>query len=314
MIYLLPINLLVKIKGLMKKIFSVNDALRWAGRHLSINNIPDPAMDAEYLLAHVIGCQRKDLLIHPEKIISESEMNRFREFVERRRKREPVQYITGEVEFRGLIFRVNKDVLIPRPETELLVEEVINSVKEKSESKGGRDVTILDLCTGSGCIAISIAKELPYCRVYAVDISEKALDKAIENAERFGVGDRVIFSQGDLYEAIEHMGLDGEIDIIVSNPPYVSEKDMEQLQPEIKDYEPAQSLYGGENGLDYYRRIIEDAACYLSNNGLLIMELGFGQADNVKDLLEQAGVFSNIEIKKDLAGIDRVIKAAFTPD
>lgn len=302
-------NILVKIINLMGKIFTVNDALRWAGIHLSINNIPDPAMDAEYLLAHVIGCQRKDLLIHPEKIISESEMNRVREFVERRRKREPVQYITGEVEFRGLIFRVNKDVLIPRPETELIVEEVINSVKKIDENSGGRDVTVLDLCTGSGCIAISIAKELPYCRVYAVDISEKALDKAIENAERFGVDDRVIFSQGDLYEAIEHMGLDGEIDIIVSNPPYVSKKDMKRLQPEIKDYEPLQALYGGDDGLDFYRRIIDETSFYLAQGGLLIMELGYGQSDNVKDLLEQEGVFTYIKIVKDLAGIERVIKA-----
>lgn len=283
---------------------TVGTILRWASEYLSSCKVPNPYIDAEYLLAHALGCQRKDLLIYPERTLTPEEMERFRDIVARRARREPLQYIMGEVEFRGRIFKVNTDVLIPRPETELLVEEAINCMNEG-------DITVLDLCTGSGCIAISIAKELPYSRVYAVDISEGAIAVARENAERHGVEERVIFLTGDLFEAIEPLGLDGEIDLIISNPPYVSRKEMEGLQPEIRGYEPVQALYGGEDGLDFYRRIIEDAPFYLSHAGLLIMETGYGQAACVKSLLEEEGVFTQIGIKKDLAGIDRIIKATY---
>ncbi len=290
---------------------TVPETLRWAGEYLSLHKVPDPSIEAEFLLAHAFGCQKKDLLIHPERVLTPGEVEQFKGFVERRGRREPLQYILGEVEFRGLSFKVNRKVLIPRPETELLVEEAINSIKGREGSGEGKDITILDLCTGSGCIAISIAKELPYCRVYAVDISERAIEVARENAERYGVGERVIFLPGDLFEAIEPLGLDGEIDLIISNPPYVSKKEMEGLQPEIKAYEPLSALYGGEDGLDFYRRIVDEAPFYLSDGGLLIMEIGCSQAERVKDLLENEGLFSQIEVKKDLSGIDRIIKAAY---
>lgn len=308
----------------MKKRQTAGEMLRWASEYLSSKGIPDSPIEAECLLAHALGSQRKDILIHPERVPAPEEAERFRDFIDRRGKREPLQYITGEVEFRGLLLKVNREVLIPRPETELLVEDAISSMNSGDtilNSQGikygvpgikGKDVTVLDLCTGSGCIAISIAKDLPYSRVYAVDISEGAIEIARENAERHGVMERVIFLPGDMYEAIELLGLDGEIDLIVSNPPYVSKKDMEGLQPEIKEYEPLQALYGGEDGLDFYRRVIDEAPFYLSPGGILIMEIGYGQAERVKALLEQEGVFEQIEIKKDLAGIERVIKACYT--
>jgi len=289
----------------MNKICTVAGLLRWANDYLIRHNVPSPHIDAEYMLAHVLGCRRKDLLIYPDRVLTEPEREQFNACIERRGRREPLQYITGEVEFRGLLFKVNKDVLIPRPETELLVDEVVNSVSKKG-------VTVLDLCTGSGCIAVSIAKELAESRVYAVDISEGAIAVAEENAGRHGVGERITFLAGDLFGAIDALNLKGKIDVIVSNPPYVSKNEMEELQPEIKDYEPASALYGGGDGLDFYRRIIRESPFYLVPGGYVVMEMGYGQAGRIKDLFEKEKGFIDIEIKKDLAGIERTIKALYS--
>jgi len=290
---------------------NINEVLRWAREYLSRLDVPEPYMEGEYLLMHVLGCQRKDLLIHPERILTSGEMKRFSEVIERRGRREPSQYILGEVEFRGLLFKVNREVLIPRPETELLVEEAVNSV-----CSGIKDVTVLDLCTGSGCIAICIAKEIKErggLKVYAVDISGGAIAIARKNAERHRVEEKITFLVGDLFSVIKPLGLEGKIDLIVSNPPYVSKEAMERLQPEIKGYEPVLALYGGEDGLDFYRRIIREVPRYLKQQGGLIMEIGFNQARHVRNLFEKEKVFSRIEVKRDLAGIERIIKASYLP-
>jgi len=290
---------------------NINEVLRWAREYLSRLDVPEPYMEGEYLLMHVLGCQRKDLLIHPERVLTSDEVKRFSGVIERRGRREPSQYILGEVEFRGLLFKVNREVLIPRPETELLVEEAVNSV-----CSGIKDVTVLDLCTGSGCIAICIAKEIKErggLRVYAVDISGGAIAIARKNAERHRVEEKITFLVGDLFSVIEPLGLEGKIDLIVSNPPYVSKEAMERLQPEIKGYEPVLALYGGEDGLDFYRRIIREVPRYLKQQGGLIMEIGFNQARHVRNLLEKEKVFSRIEVKRDLAGIERIIKASYLP-
>ena len=290
---------------------NINEVLRWAREYLSHLDVPEPYMEGEYLLMHVLGCQRKDLLIHPERVLTSDEVKRFSGVIERRGRREPSQYILGEVEFRGLLFKVNREVLIPRPETELLVEEAVNSV-----CSGIKDVTVLDLCTGSGCIAICIAKEVKErggLRVYAVDISGGAIAIARKNAERHRVEEKITFLVGDLFSVIEPLGLEGKIDLIVSNPPYVSKEAMERLQPEIKGYEPVLALYGGEDGLDFYRRIIREAPRYLKQQGGLIMEIGFNQARHVRNLFEKEKVFSGVEVKRDLAGIERIIKASYLP-
>ncbi|MBI5193310.1 MAG: peptide chain release factor N(5)-glutamine methyltransferase [Nitrospirae bacterium] len=313
-----------------KKIWTIKLILKWASEYLSSQKITDAYMEAEYLLTHALDCSRKEILLDPDKVLSNEEVVRFNDFIYRRGRREPAHYIIGEVEFRGLIFKVNKDVLIPRPETELLVEEAVNIVNkyecdapsphlENSLPFKGRvrvgmgltlnNLTILDLCTGSGCIAISIAKEIPVSRVYAVDISDGAVKIAQENAKRNGVDDKITFLTGDLYKAIEPLGLEGKVDLLVSNPPYVSKLEMAELQPEIKNYEPLLALYGGEDGLDFYRRIIREAPRYLSSGGFLIMELGYGEAEGVRSLIENEKFFRGIETIKDLAGIDRVIKA-----
>lgn len=283
-------------------IWTAGQSLKWGAEYLASHNLPDVRIDAEYLLTNAMKCSKKDLLLNPDKVLSADEIFRFIDFICRRGRREPAHYITGAVEFRGLLFKVNKEVLIPRPETELLVEETVNSVKKE-------DATVLDLCTGSGCIAVSIAKELTLNRVYAIDVSEGALRIAQENARIIGVEDKITFLAGDLFNAVEGIGLEGTIDLIVSNPPYVSKAEINTLQPEILDYEPALALYGGEDGLDFYRTIIHEAPRYLSSWGILIMELGYGMADGVRHLLEEEMVFTGIEIIKDLAGIDRVIKA-----
>src|SRR3990172_3733111 len=290
---------------------NINEVLRWAREYLSRLDVPEPYMEGEYLLMHVLGCQRKDLLIHPERVLTSDEVKRFSGVIERRGRREPSQYILGEVEFRGLLFKVNREVLIPRPETELLVEEAVNSV-----CSGIKDVSVLDLCTGSGCIAICIAKEIKErggLKIYAVDISGGAIAIARKNAERHRVEEKITFLVGDLFSVIEPLGLEGKIDLIVSNPPYVSKEAMERLQPEIKGYEPVLALYGGEDGLDFYRRIIREAPRYLKQQGGLIMEIGFNQAGHVRSLFEKEKVFSRIEVKRDLAGIGRIIKASYLP-
>src|SRR3990172_1127953 len=212
----------------MKQPLTTAEILRWAEGYLIQRKVPSPYLDAEYILAHILRCQRMDLLIHPDRTLKDDEIEQFNACIERRGKREPLQYITGEVEFRGFLFKVSRDVLIPRPETELLVDEVVNSVSKKGAK-------VLDLCTGSGCIAVCIAKELNDSNVYAVDISDNALAVARENAVRHAAGERITFLSGDLFGAIDSLNLRGKVDIIVSNPPYVSAEEMEGLQPEIKD-------------------------------------------------------------------------------
>lgn len=286
----------------VKQVKTIAKTLRWAEGYLAKRGVPSPYVDAEYMLSHILGCQRQALLIYPDRVLKDDEVTQFNACIERRGMREPLQYIIGEVEFRGFLFKVNKDVLIPRPETELLVDEVVKSVTKK-------DATILDVCTGSGCIAVCIARELIDSKVYAVDISEGALAVARENAAMHGVGERITFLSGDLFGAISSLNLKGMIDVIVSNPPYVSAEEMQELQPEIRDYEPASALYGGKDGLDFYRRIIQESQYYLAAGGYIVMEMGYGQAGMIKELIESENKFINIEITKDMAGIGRTISA-----
>ncbi|MCC7201337.1 MAG: peptide chain release factor N(5)-glutamine methyltransferase [Nitrospirae bacterium] len=288
----------------MNEISTVAGLLRWANDYLVCRKVPSPYIDAEYILAQILGCRRNDLLIYPDRILTQPQIEQFNASIERRGRREPLQYITGEVEFRGLMFKVNADVLIPRPETELLVDEVVNIINKKT-------VTVLDLCTGSGCIAVSIAKELTEGSVYAVDISEGAVTVARENALRNQVEERITFLTGDLFRATDKINLKGRIDIIVSNPPYVSAEEMEELQPEIRDYEPASALFGGEDGLDFYRSIIRESPLYLAPGGSVILEMGYGQAGRIRELFDREERFRNIRIEKDLAGIERIIMAIF---
>ena len=336
-ITLLPLPAFIMIAIAEKKL-TIKETLSWATDCLVQYDVPDAKAEAEYLLAHALGCKRVELHVNHASCLSYHALQEFIDFVERRIKREPSQYIIGEQEFWGLSFKVTKDVLIPRPETEILVEEAVKMAGGSWKAGGRKDENnifphpashiphpiILDLCTGSGCIAISLAKEIPDSRIYAVDISERALDVSRGNAERHNVADRMTFLQGDLFES-PHPSLSpfkGErtevrgylleklkFDLIVSNPPYISKKMMVDLEPEVKDYEPVTALYAGDDGLDFYRRIISEASAYLAAGGYLMLEMGYGQAEEIKKLIKRNKAFEHIDIKKDFAGIDRVIKA-----
>lgn len=271
--------------------------------------IQNPRLDAEALLSKVLGLNRVGLYTEYERILTEEEIDSFLKMVERRLRREPLQYILGSTEFYGLEFLVTPDVLIPRPETELLVEEAI-----KLLTVNGSRFTILDLCTGSGCIAIAIAKNLRLIsgrslmgsKIYAIDISAKALNVARENARRHKVEDRINFIQGDLFGPF--MVQDSWFNLIVSNPPYIPSHEIDHLQPEVSSYEPRKSLDGGPDGLRYIEKIIEEAPTYLSSGGSLLLEIGHDQRDRLLKMMEEKGVYQRPEFIKDHAGIDRVVK------
>jgi release factor glutamine methyltransferase len=256
--------------------------------------------DAETLLLHALRADAPEtnlawLIAHGVDTLSTHTTASFRAWVERRCAGEPIQYITGEAEFYRLSFKVTRDVLIPRPETEHLVEKVIEL------ARGFERQRIIDVGTGSGAIAVSLAKNLPIARIHATEISEAAMRVAQANAARNGITDRVVFHQGDLLEPVA-----GELfEIVVSNPPYVPEGDRESLSVEVRDYEPVLALFAGSDGLEVYRRLIPAAFTALMPGGFVALEIGFGQQAAVDALLSDAG-FRDVEFTKDLQGIARV--------
>jgi release factor glutamine methyltransferase len=259
---------------------------------------PDRAVrDAEILLLHVAGKDKAWLMAHTSESLSVAEATHYTELLERRYRGEPIQYIVGETEFYGLPFAVTPDVLIPRPETEHLVERVI----EWAKSQSSHDATprILDIGTGSGAIAVALARHLLHAQITAIDISAPALAIASENAKRNGVSIRLL--EGDLLAPVAQE----LFEIVVSNPPYVPAADRDSLAVEVRDYEPALALFAGEDGLDVYRCLIPAAQGVLTHGGLIALEIGCGQALAVAELLASSG-FQQIEFTPDLQGIPRV--------
>jgi release factor glutamine methyltransferase len=254
--------------------------------------------DAEMLLLGVLSKSKAWLMTHTDESLSDDEADGYKELLGRRHRGEPMQYITGVAEFYGLALHINRGVLIPRPETEHAVEKVL-------ELAAGLDAPrILDVGTGSGAIAIAIAHKLPRAIVTAADISAAALDVARGNAERNGVAGRIRFLQGDLLAPVagEHF------DIVVSNPPYVPENDRESLAAEVREFEPAQALFAGKDGLSTFRRLIPDAWTVLDSGGYLVLEIGCGQETDIRTLLAGRG-FQAIHFLADLRGILRVASA-----
>lgn len=250
----------------------------------------NPRSEARILLADILSVSPSDIFLRQEESVADEKAILFKEYVELRKTHMPIAYITHKKDFYGFEFKVNEDTLIPRPETEFVVEEIL------SVGKG----TLLDLCTGSGCIPIATAKNSEITAL-GVDISAGAVDVANQNADKLGMAHRVSFEICDIFEKTDF----GKFDIISSNPPYITEEDMLSLQPDVLDFEPSTALNGGKDGLNFYRRIIEIAPRNLNKKGKLIFELGIGQANAVKELMEEN--FTDIKIIKDLAGIDRVI-------
>ncbi|MDI6725458.1 MAG: peptide chain release factor N(5)-glutamine methyltransferase [Smithellaceae bacterium] len=256
-----------------------------------------PRLDAEVLLSHFLKIDRLVLITEPQRSLTEDEVRDFIFWVERRTLGEPVAYITGMKEFWSLPFEVNRDVLIPRPETELLVEEAIK------EATGRKEIRILDLGTGSGAIAVALAHELKNARLVATDISPAALMTAEGNARANGVADRITFLWGDLFAPV-----DGFFDIIVSNPPYIAEEDFPLLPVGVKGYEPSSALLAGPDGTDVLRRIIEAAPTFLKPGGSLLLEIGARQRDAIALLLGRAGLIEPV-FRRDYAGYWRVARA-----
>ncbi len=264
---------------------------------LKLSNIDAPVITAGAILCYVLGCEKTYLYSHDEYLLSKDEYERYCESLKRRIEGEPLQYITGCQEFMSLNFNVCREVLIPRQDTEILVESVLGYVGQKD------NVSILDIGTGSGCIAISLAYYCKNAQVMGVDISKGALEIARLNARNYGVDKNTVFVESDLFENIPSK----KFNIIVSNPPYIPIEVIKTLDKQVKDFEPTIALGGGEDGLDFYREIAEKSVGFLKPKGLLAFEVGFDQAQKVVKILESS--FENIKVQKDLAGIERVVMA-----
>lgn len=275
----------------------IGDLLREGAKELSAAGIETARLDSEVLLSSLLRKERLYLVTHREQTVSETTETAFCELIARRRNHEPVAYLIGKREFMSLDFAVSPGVLIPRPDTETLVEFVIEKF-EKAESPA-----ILDLCTGSGAIAVSLAYYLPKSRVIAVDISETCVKTAQKNAAENGVAERVAICKADVFSYKP----DCECNCIVSNPPYIPAAVIETLEPDVKKYEPHLALAGGNDGYDFYRHLVSFGKTALSAGGLLALEVGHDQAKTVAELLAQTGAYSEIGTKEDLAGISRVV-------
>jgi release factor glutamine methyltransferase len=265
---------------------------------LERKGIDEARTNAELLLADILNCKRLDLYLQFERPLQEDEKKKYREFISRRSKFEPLQYILGHTEFYGRKFNVYPSVLIPRPETEELIELIIE------QNKSGSNLKILDIGTGSGNISITLAKELPGGDVVSIDISDDALETAKENAELNSVdGNLKLLNQSVLDDSIFDIG---QFDIIVSNPPYVSKEDFNDLQNEIKKFEPVSAVTDNGDGLKFYKRISSISKDLLEENGKIYFEVGVDMAGNVKQIMEMNGL-KNIQIVKDYAGIERIV-------
>lgn len=269
-------------------------------------NTGTPILDAELLLIYALGktglkLDRVKLVTQQDTLVDSGIAENFRSLVRERSLGKPVQYITGIQEFMGLELFIEPGVLIPRPDTEITVEKVI------SLSKGMDKPIIVDMCTGSGAIAVSLAQNIPDASLWAVDISDEALKCSRTNIGRLGLEDRIRLLKSDLFENMRGKGLEGAINIIVSNPPYIQSGAIAGLGEGVRDYEPHLALDGGADGLVYYKSIVRDSVDFLKDNGILAFEIGYDQGAAVRSIMEGSGYFCCIDIEKDLAGYDRCI-------
>jgi release factor glutamine methyltransferase len=287
--------------------------------------VSSATLAAELLLMHVLGRDRAWIYAHPEELVQTSAMEKYFELLARRAAGEPTQYLTGKQEFWGLEFEVTPAVLIPRPETEHVIEVALERLGErgiKIDMRTGEPSPILriaDVGTGSGCLAIALAHELPHAEIFATDISGETLEVAQRNAARHGVADRIHFLQTDLLQKLLDQAPNASdelqsFDLVVSNPPYVALNDAEALPREVRDHEPATALFGGATGVELYDRLIGQAAELLAERGILVLELGYNCADGVRALLSRQRAWVNISVTNDLAGIPRVIAAECVRD
>ena len=282
-------------------VWTVKRILGWTIPHLKSHGSESARLDAEILLAHARGCPRIQLYTNYDQPLTDTQRATMRDLVKRRAAAEPVAYLVGHREFFGLDFRVTKDVLIPRPDTETLVVDAIETLKPQAAPR------VLDIGTGSGCIAISLAVNCPNAEVTAIDLSQFALDIARENSEKHNVAGRIRWLHGDLFAPLTTVE---QFDLIASNPPYIASAEIETLSADVRLHEPRSALDGGPDGLDVIRRLIADAPQHLVSQGKLLIEISGEQADAVTQLLAANGHYDNIAMLRDLAKQPRVVRAA----
>jgi release factor glutamine methyltransferase len=319
----------------------VRSALKVAMARLRAAQVPSHALAAELLLMHTLGCDRAWLYTHPEAPLDPAPAEKYFALVARRAAGEPTQYLTGKQEFWGLEFEVTPAVLIPRPETEHIVEVAlarlgVRDIKIRLDTGApSAPLRIADVGTGSGCLAVALARELPHAEIFATDISAAAIEVARRNAGRHGVSDRIHFLQCDLLAALlpESSSIEARhavpalqapdgpavtshesrlFDLIVSNPPYVARNEAATLPREVREHEPETALFGGPTGIEIYARLIEQAGSLLRAGGILVLELGYGAAESVRAIVSAQPLWSNVTITDDLAGIPRVLAAERT--
>ena len=281
----------------MKELWTLQKVLNWTIQHFDTRNIPEARLSAELLLADVLQCKRMDLYLQFERILTPAERGEYRSRIQRRLQREPVQYIIGETEFMGLPFTVNRSVLIPRADTEVLVDAVLEYARDQENAA----LNILDIGTGSGCIAVALDSLLPAAAIWAVEQQEEALETATLNIRNNQ--SKVALLNGDFFEIYQQINT--RFNVIVTNPPYISPRDFAQLAPEVREYEPRSALIGGDDGLAFYRRLAPLARQLLTGDGRLFMEVGYDQAATVGDLFRNSGF--QVAIRKDYQQIDRVL-------
>ena len=298
---------------------SIRALLKQALEQLRAADVPSYSLAAELLLLHITGRDRAWLYSHPEEILPEPTAEAYLALIVHRAAGVPTQHLTGKQEFWGLEFEVTPEVLIPRPETEHLIEVALDRLAVREIRAGrqprlkGENVSLVDIGTGSGCIAITLARELSAATVYATDISKAALEVARRNAARLGVSERIHFFESNLFDSlVSEDSAPLLFDLVISNPPYVGLRESESLPVEVREHEPLSALFGGEEGYELYGTLIPQAAWHLKSGGLLVLELGYNSLPAVEPLLDRSD-WASVSVTKDLAGIPRVISAERLP-
>jgi release factor glutamine methyltransferase len=280
--------------------WTIQKLLNWITEFFTQKGVDSPRLSAELLLSHILGLSRIELYTLFDRVVEAGQLEKLRDLVKRCGNQEPLAYLIGRCEFYSLPLKITCDCLIPRPETELLVERAVEFLRKRIGKQ-----QVLDLCTGSGCIAAAIAKNVKDCAIVATDICDKALAVAAENIAALKLSEKIKLLCGDLFDPVI-AGLDSErVDLIVSNPPYISDAEFAKLDKNVKNYEPRGALYGGVDGLDIYRRIIDKSPDCLKAGSAIMLEIGYAQGKAVAGLLEAAG-FKGIRIEKDLNKNDRI--------
>lgn len=288
----------------MPETWTVRRILEWTTGFFTRKNLDAPRLSAELLLSHVLTCPRIKLYTEYERPLTEQQLSRMRTLVQRASEEEPIAYLTGRAHFFNLEFEVTRDVLIPRPDTETLVENVLQTVRHQPGLESPR---VIDLCTGSGCIAAAIAHHLKTATVLAIDISPPAVKVARGNIERLGLNDRVIVEEGDLFSLLQHMVDVQPFHLIVSNPPYIRTGDLATLDRSVREYEPLQALDGGLDGLTLHRRILNEAGDRLVSGGRVYLEIAFDQGEAALEMAKTFNDFDDPRLLKDFGGRDRVL-------